>query len=550
MLQTLFYVPATVFGVPLFGWGLLLAVWAVATAVVLGWHVYHYGLKAESLAYVPMLALIGAMIFFLPHLMEHTATGELRGLPIRGYGVMVMLGVVGAVALAVYRGRSYGVDPELVYSLALWLFIGGIAGARAFYVIEYWRDQFVVHNADGSFNLFATLGAVINIPQGGLVVYGAWIGGALAGIFFVRRYRLPMLRLGDLVAPSLMVGLALGRIGCFLNGCCFGSTCDLPWAVRFPPQSPPYQRQLAQEQFFLHGLAFHEGTGGPAIIAGVEPGSAAEKAGIRKGDQIFEITKQTPGDPQPVQVFPTVSFLTPNPSPTRGEGSHSPSPSTGEGRDEGDAPPVGSPLTPNPSPARGDGSHSPSPSTGEGRGERDAPPVGLPLTPNPSPARGEGSNARSPARGEGSTDRSLSAAETALLGISGEGTQIAVRTTDRPEPYVWKITRADTALARSLPVHPTQLYSAVDAALLCLVLLAFEPWHTLDGQVLALWLTLHPIARFLLESIRTDEPKKYLGMSISQVVSLITLAIAASLWGYLGSQRSRVPAPQPEVIPG
>ncbi len=90
----------------------------------------------------------------------------------------------------------------------------------------------------------------------------------------------------------------------------------------------------------------------------------------------------------------------------------------------------------------------------------------------------------------------------------------------------------------------------MDAALLCLVLLAFEPWHTLDGQVLALWLTLHPIARFLLESIRTDEPKKYLGMSISQVVSLITLAIAASLWGYLGSQRSRVPAPQPEVIPG
>ncbi len=52
MLQTLFDVPATVFGVPLFGWGLLLAVWAVATAVVLGWHVYHYGLKAESLAYV------------------------------------------------------------------------------------------------------------------------------------------------------------------------------------------------------------------------------------------------------------------------------------------------------------------------------------------------------------------------------------------------------------------------------------------------------------------------------------------------------------------
>jgi phosphatidylglycerol:prolipoprotein diacylglycerol transferase len=125
-----------------------------------------------------------------------------------------------------------------------------------------------------------------------------------------------------------------------------------------------------------------------------------------------------------------------------------------------------------------------------------------------------------------------------------------VRTADRSEPAVWKITPVDTALARSLPVHPTQLYSAIDAALLCLLLLAFEPWHTVDGQVLALWFTLHPIARFLLESIRTDEPKKYLGMSISQVVSLITLAVAATLWGYLWSKRPSVPAVRPQVIPG
>ena len=184
----------------------MLAVWVVATAVVLGWHVYHYGLKAESLAYVPMLALIGAMIFFLPHLMEHTATGELRGLPIRGYGVMVMLGVMGAVALAVYRGRSYGVDPELVYSLALWLFIGGIAapGILRHRVLE---EQFVVHNADGSFDLLATFGTESSIFRREAWWYmGPGLAARLAGIFFVRRYRLPMLRLGDFVAPSLMVG--------------------------------------------------------------------------------------------------------------------------------------------------------------------------------------------------------------------------------------------------------------------------------------------------------------------------------------------------------
>ena len=96
------------FGLPLFGWGLLLAVWAVASTIVLGWHIYRYGVNAESLAYLPLLGLTGAMIFLLPHLMEHSPSGELRGLPIRGYGVMVMLGVVGAVALAVHRGRRMG----------------------------------------------------------------------------------------------------------------------------------------------------------------------------------------------------------------------------------------------------------------------------------------------------------------------------------------------------------------------------------------------------------------------------------------------------------
>ena len=100
------------------------------------------------------------------------------------------------------------------------------------------------------------------------------------------------------------------------------------------------------------------------------------------------------------------------------------------------------------------------------------------------------------------------------------------------------------APARSLPVHPTQLYSAIDAALLCFVLLAFEPWRRWDGQTLALLFTLHPIARFLVEAIRTDEPKKFWGMSISQVVSLLTLMLAGVLWGYVWRRWAEAPRPQ------
>jgi phosphatidylglycerol---prolipoprotein diacylglyceryl transferase len=97
-----------------------------------------------------------------------------------------------------------------------------------------------------------------------------------------------------------------------------------------------------------------------------------------------------------------------------------------------------------------------------------------------------------------------------------------------------------------LPTQPTQLYSAIDAVLLCLLLLAFDPFRRRDGEVLALMLTVHPISRFLLESIRTDEPKKYPlpftteHVSISQLVSLIILVAALGLWAYIFLRKPRL----------
>jgi phosphatidylglycerol:prolipoprotein diacylglycerol transferase len=100
-------------------------------------------------------------------------------------------------------------------------------------------------------------------------------------------------------------------------------------------------------------------------------------------------------------------------------------------------------------------------------------------------------------------------------------------------------------------VHPTQLYSAIDAVLLCLLLLVFDPFRARDGEVFALMLTVHPISRFLLESIRTDEPKMFpfpflsdalkrandgqiqSYMSISQLLSVLIFLAACGLWAYL-----------------
>jgi phosphatidylglycerol:prolipoprotein diacylglycerol transferase len=120
-------------------------------------------------------------------------------------------------------------------------------------------------------------------------------------------------------------------------------------------------------------------------------------------------------------------------------------------------------------------------------------------------------------------------AQDALLSISGMGRRVSVFTADkRALPKRWALPQRPE---RSLPVHPAQLYSSIDALLLCLFLLAWYPYRRRDGEVLALLVTLHPVSRFLLEIVRTDESAVFgTGLSISQNLSLAMLAGAAVLW--------------------
>jgi phosphatidylglycerol:prolipoprotein diacylglycerol transferase len=272
--QTLFYIPRELFGWPLFGWGILLAVWAVAVAVFLAARMWRRGLDADTRSYLPVLLVLGAAIaFVIPAIMAP------RGLPIRGYGAMLVLAIVAACALAIYRVRRAGICPDVVVSLAFWSFLGGILGARLFYVVEYWDD--FAGQPSGQTAL-----AILNLTQGGLVIYGAIIGGILCGVAFLVTQRLPVLAVGDLLAPAIALGLGLGRLGCFLNGCCFGGACDFPWAVRFPAPSPPFQRQVERGEIFLHGLKLTASESGKPVIESVEPGSAAAAQGLRSGDTI------------------------------------------------------------------------------------------------------------------------------------------------------------------------------------------------------------------------------------------------------------------------
>ncbi len=210
-----------------------MAVWAIVGIGSLAMAVRRHGWNAETLSLLPLLLLFGAAIIGLPRVFP-------GGLPIRGYGVMVLVGAAVGVWMATYRAQRAGIDREIIWSMAFWLFIGGMIGGRAFYVVEYWHEKF---RAD-SFR--ETLLRALNFPEGGLVVYGALFGGVAAVLLFIRKHKLPALATFDLIAPSMAFGLALGRIGCFLNGCCYGGPTALPWGVSFPQGSPPYVDQMVR----------------------------------------------------------------------------------------------------------------------------------------------------------------------------------------------------------------------------------------------------------------------------------------------------------------
>ncbi len=281
MLQTLFFIPLEIGGLPVFGFGLLLAAWAVVSVVILAVLVWRQGLTADTFSYLPLLALVGAAIWWLlPVICEK------EGLPIRGYGVMLLVAVASATGLLAWRAVRVGLQADMMFSLVFWGFVPGIIGARLFYVIEYWSS--FQRPTPGE-----TLGAVVNIAEGGLVVYGSLIGGTIGLVAFMRVHKLPVLATLDLLTPSLVLGLAIGRIGCLLNGCCFGGPCDLPWAVTFPAGSPAHVHQAQHGHAFVAGIKLACDKTKPPVIAEVEPGSDAEHAGLAAKQQIVAINDQT-----------------------------------------------------------------------------------------------------------------------------------------------------------------------------------------------------------------------------------------------------------------
>ena len=280
MRRTLLFIPHEIASIPVFGFGWVLGLMVLAAIVITTYLVWKGKGAVDFWKVNGFVWAVGAGVItmVLPQVELLSVTGQPVGMAIRGYGVMLLLGVASSVWLAVDRGRRYGIPEEIMIGIAPWLIVGGILGARLFYVVEY-RDQFFTGG------IVQSIRNVLNFTEGGLVVYGSFIGGFLAGVFYVIRHQLPFLRMGDAIVPCLFIGLSLGRLGCLMNGCCYGNACEPSWlALRFPNGSPVYQDQLASGE--LLGIKL---TGSSSKVASVAPDSLAAKVGIAVGDAVSKL---------------------------------------------------------------------------------------------------------------------------------------------------------------------------------------------------------------------------------------------------------------------
>ena len=418
MRQTLFYIPEQLGPLDVFGVGWLLIIWLFVGGLLVLRAIRRADGKSEAIGLLPMIGLVAlAIVFLIPRIEQDVPVGfatfppvsAARGLPIRGYGVMLLLAVVSAVTLGVYRSQKAGLHPDLIFGLGFAVILAGIIGARLFFIIQYWDLM------KGE-TLIETLGNMLSVVNGGLVVYGSLIGAAIGFLYFTYKHKLHPLALADLIAPSLALGLAIGRLGCLLNGCCFGGPCqhDVAWSVTFPASSPPYVYQ--QSLGYLHGIRIREDQNERVLVGELDLESPVANVDLAVGEQIVAVNGYS------IQNLPHAQALL----------------------------------------------------------ERSGPRLELQMA---------------------------------------YGRQVS-----------WTIDRMPE---RSLPVHPTQLYSSLNAFLIFLLTLAYFPFRNRHGQVIALLLSLYAVTRFLLEWVRTDENTFMAQMTISQNVSVAITIGTIVLWAFV-----------------
>jgi phosphatidylglycerol:prolipoprotein diacylglycerol transferase len=167
----------------------------------------------------------------------HPVLFNIGPLPVRAYGAAILVGYLLGLRYTVAAARrrmaargaadAHPITPDAVLDMALVGLVCGVVGARLVFVALYpqlfrsdWTDVF-------------------RLWTGGLSFIGAPVFGFGYAWWYCRRRKLPFLAAADMAAPAFALGYVFGRIGCLLNGCCYGRACDVPWAMQFPLEGAP-----------------------------------------------------------------------------------------------------------------------------------------------------------------------------------------------------------------------------------------------------------------------------------------------------------------------
>jgi phosphatidylglycerol:prolipoprotein diacylglycerol transferase len=177
---------------------------------------------------------------------------EFGGIGIPAYGVMLAVSFLAALWYVKRKAPTFDISGVIIENLAFYVMLGVVIGGRLLYVAFHWEQ----YQND--------LIGIFRIWEGGMMFFGGFLGGFLLGALYMRRQRISIGKIADLVAPSLGLGLFFTRIGCFLNGCCFGEPSALPWAVRFPPDCVAGTSPIGTQT--LHPAQLYESVFGLALF--------------------------------------------------------------------------------------------------------------------------------------------------------------------------------------------------------------------------------------------------------------------------------------------
>jgi phosphatidylglycerol:prolipoprotein diacylglycerol transferase len=161
----------------------------------------------------------------------HKIAFQIGSFSIHWYGVLLAIGFLAGLWTASRRAVRDGLPADKILDAGAWLILGAIIGARALYVVSYWD-----HLMESPLFPQAPWTEIFMVQRGGLVFYGGLIGAIGSGLLFAWKHHLPVWKFADVMAPSIALGYVPGRLGCLMNGCCYGRVTTVPWAIRFPPE--------------------------------------------------------------------------------------------------------------------------------------------------------------------------------------------------------------------------------------------------------------------------------------------------------------------------